>query len=819
MRLVHLSDLHLGFRSFPRRERGWNLRERDLATTFHRTIQEIARHEPEVVLLSGDLFDHPDPPSTAFLTLSRGLSTLRGLLPQVTVLAIAGERDTPFTPADPGPVAVVDALPGVEAAAGAPRAVHLQEHRLHALLVPHRAVLRPPFPELRPDPDARWNILLLRGTPVGRERGADEDWGNAASLSRLPQVDPEGWDYVALGGGHRHRLWRRHVWSAGSLDRVGGNPWREATEEKGFVLFDLVRGEGEFHPVTGRPVVDLAPVRVDPQAPEVGGRRLREVLEGIPGGIEGKIVRIRLQGSVDAPAAALPPGLLRAVERRAAHLDVRVGPEEPEAPEAGKAGGEGAATGVRLQWQGGGEGAVTLGPGLWALVAEAGADRARMVEALREQNGEAPPDPGVRAPDLRLRLEAPAAISAGMAGAVPGQVQLLDDTAGLSHLLRRLQDDGQRGGDYQEGSRGPGGGPEAGHISEEGAGNRGEERMTGGDPKLRFRLREARADWVEAAGDLEARTMEWTRERQEADTRLQTYRDRARELRGRLTALEAQGAQAACPTCARPLAEAHPHLVQLLQEEWETVVQDGKWWKRRREQLENRPEDLRELERQTLRLHARVETLSEGGEEGEGTEGQQIHGLAPEPGIQGEAPAQGGAALPFRVDRTSLRAAGEFLRRISEGEIQGLTQEVDQEVVQGMTPGDPGLRLLREGGEASLPGPGEAAFLAAALLLAGLQKPAPLPGGRNRVGLMTALSGAEGDLRAVRTLEVMADATLPWPVLVVLPPALLTRCPELFQGTVELLRDEDGRLRFRASPGGVAWIHLHPVPEDSLESC
>jgi hypothetical protein len=201
-----------------------------------------------------------------------------------------------------------------------------------------------------------------------------------------------------------------------------------------------------------------------------------------------------------------------------------------------------------------------------------------------------------------------------------------------------------------------------------------------------------------------------------------------------------------------------------------------------------------------------VEALSEGVGEGEDPKTPPIPLAAPALGLQAEAPTPGGGAPSSVVNRALLRAAGEFLRRISEGEIQG--------VAQGVAPGESGLRLLREGGEASAPGPGEAAFLAAALLLAGLQSPGV--GERKRVGLMAALSGAEGDLRAVRTLEIMADAALPWPVLVVLPPALLTRCPELFQGTLELLRDDDGRLRFRASPGGVAWIHLPPVRGDHL---
>jgi DNA repair protein SbcD/Mre11 len=793
VRLVHLSDLHLGFRAFPRRERGWNLRERDLATAFHRTVQEIARHGPDVVLISGDLFDHPDPPSTAFLTLSRGLTTLRGLLPRVTVLAIAGERDTPYAPADPGPVAVADALPGVEAAAGAPRAVHVKEHGLHALLVPHRAVLRPPFPELRPDPEARWNVLLLRGTPCRPEVSAV-----------LPEVRPEGWDYVALGGTHRHQRWRPRVWSAGSLDRVGVNPWTEATEEKGFVVFDLAPGVGEFHPVPGRPVVDLAPVRVDPGAPEVGGRRLREVLDGIPGGIDGKIVRLRLQGPVDSPIEALPPGLLTAIERRAAYLEVRVeAVEERELPMSGAGAGGGrspspsraashasgrvAAPGsrpdaapvpdpaapARLRWQGGGDGELLLGPGLWALTSDSGPDRSRVVEALEAGNGGSGARPGSGAhPPLGTGAKPPVL---QLVAARP--IRLVSDTHGPRALLHRIREEQGRwateslpvneAAQDEVRSAGEGAGPGGG--------------LGAGEPELRARLGEARADWVEAAGDLEARAMEWTRERQEAETRLQAYRDRARELRERLRVLEAEGAGALCPTCARPLAEAHPELVEVLREEWEAVVQDGRWWKRRRDQLEDRPTDLRELELRALHLHARVEALSQGLEETE------EEAMSREHGTEGEA-------SPSPEERALLRQAGELLRRVSEGEIQGVGS------------GRGGLLLLREHGDWSPPGPREEAILAAALHLAWIRE--VVPGEAEVVGLMAGLGGAEADPRAVRTLEIVATEAPPVPLLVVLSPALVSRCPELFRGTLELYRDGEGRLRFRSSPGGAARVRL-----------
>ena len=123
-------------------------------------------------------------------------------------------------------------------------------------------------------------------------------------------------------------------------------------------------------------------------------------------------------------------------------------------------------------------------------------------------------------------------------------------------------------------------------------------------------LREFRGDDIEVAGDLEQATMEWLRERQDAETHLRAYRDRARELRGRLRDLE-RGSDADCPVCGRPLAEHLDRVRSSFEEEWDDIVQDGSWWKRRREQLELKPDRLQEFERKALRVRAATERLSE----------------------------------------------------------------------------------------------------------------------------------------------------------------------------------------------------------------
>jgi hypothetical protein len=129
--------------------------------------------------------------------------------------------------------------------------------------------------------------------------------------------------------------------------------------------------------------------------------------------------------------------------------------------------------------------------------------------------------------------------------------------------------------------------------------------------RLERGLGELRARHAEVVGDVEEARMSWLRERQDAETHLQAYRDRARELKVRLQELRDAGPEVPCPTCGRTLAEHHEEVVEELREEWESVVQDGSWWRRRREQLELKPEALQEVESTSLRVQAAMEERGE----------------------------------------------------------------------------------------------------------------------------------------------------------------------------------------------------------------
>lgn len=314
MKVAHLSDLHLGHRAFDRTEDGQNLRELDIAAAFRRAVDRLLELRPDVVVVSGDVFDRPDPPPGALVTLTRGLEALRVELPDTPVLMAAGARDTPRRPGDPGALAAMDAFPHVEAATSTARSVLFRERSLHVLLVPHRALLRGPAPVMEPDPRARWNVLVAYARlPEGDGQGVSG-----------VEFDLDGWDYVALGSEHSHRVVADRVAYAGALERVGPRPWSEALEEKGFLTTDLETGRHTFHAVQGRPVVALAPTRVPAGDPEALRSRVAEVAREVPGGIDGKIVRIRLRGPAPGALVALQGGMLGDLARRALHLSVEV---------------------------------------------------------------------------------------------------------------------------------------------------------------------------------------------------------------------------------------------------------------------------------------------------------------------------------------------------------------------------------------------------------------------------------------------------------------------------------------------------------------
>jgi DNA repair exonuclease SbcCD nuclease subunit len=709
--VAHLSDLHLGFRAYGRVERGVDVRERDVASAWDRSVQELVRVAPDVVVVAGDVFDRPDPPAGALVALARGLELLRSSLPETPVLMVAGPRDTPRRPGDPGALAVLDTFPNVEAAAGLPRSIFLERLGLHASLVPYRATVRDPVVLPEPDPRVRWNLLVLHA----REGSADQTG---------VFVDEGDWSYIALGGEHRRRRITPRVQYPGSLERVALDPWDEAADEKGFLVVNLEDGETVFHTIPGRPVVALAPIRVTPGDPDRLRRRVEEVTREVPGGIDGKIVRLCLEGVDPADLLALQGELLHGLRQRALHLAVEAGRELRPPAEAwhpvdsARSLREAVEAELGLEGLGGGATAElvkTLVPDPDPVVAERPFGSLETVDGVVAEVGRVSTSLPVgltaiiggagrsrrAVADLLLSVaeagEGPLKnLWAGRAGeTLEGAVRLateaVADVRGLAAVTQALE----RARDL--------GAPEPPAVSDRASrGGQPEEKVTGAvrvDPELvaaelRSAVRElqtVRADAAEVDGDLEVATMDWLRERQDAETTLHAYRDRARELKARIRTMESAGSTAPCPTCGRILESHYDEVLGELHEEWEAVVQDGSWWKRRWEQLELKPSHLQELERRALRIHAALEGTSERVELLRARLGELEGGSVPRDRLVVEGPLGEIFTVLLRIrDARLARArdvllsrASRYLGRISGGRILAVSWAEDSAHLEG----------------------------------------------------------------------------------------------------------------------------------------
>ena len=334
-------------------------------------------------------------------------------------------------------------------------------------------------------------------------------------------------------------------------------------------------------------------------------------------------------------------------------------------------------------------------------------------------------------------------------------------------------------------------------------------------------LRGLRADGVEVGGDLEVANMDWLRERQDAETHLLAYRDRARELKVGLQQLEEGGRDTACPTCDRVLSERFESVLEVLREEWESVVQDGSWWKRRKDQLDLKPAHLQDLEGKSIRLQTTIEECAEEVERlrarlPELTEAEDALAMA-QVGESPSKPGGGGAGSSTDESDLRLRALEALRRELLSDAREALTARTGRYLNHltsggalgvGVT-GDGEPTIIRDEGARRIHSDEEMAAYLFALRLAlvdlvagyGVHAPEIL------VGDTFDRLEPNAKLRAVgllRTLLVRVPK-----ILLFCRSDILDATPEWFDWIVELAVDRHGSPIARVQRSGVGKLRIH----------
>jgi DNA repair exonuclease SbcCD nuclease subunit len=292
VRIAHLSDLHLGYRAYHRvTSRGVNQREADVADAFRRAVARVVELAPDLVLVAGDVFHTVRPSNTSIADAVRQFSVLAERLPGVPVVLIAGNHDSPRS-ADTGNIlSHFREIPGVRVVYEDCRALWLPEVETQVLCVPHCSLAEDRETRLDPDPAASHNLLLMHAEVTGGD--GEPRYRSEFGGAQVPEtaIRPKAWTYVALGHHHMAAALAPNAWYAGAVERTSAFIWQE-TGEKGFLLHDSESGETRFEAVETRPLLDLPWVDGEGLSPAEVDERIRAALEGIPGGVAGKLVRL-----------------------------------------------------------------------------------------------------------------------------------------------------------------------------------------------------------------------------------------------------------------------------------------------------------------------------------------------------------------------------------------------------------------------------------------------------------------------------------------------------------------------------------------------
>jgi DNA repair exonuclease SbcCD nuclease subunit len=330
LRLVHLSDLHLGFRQYQRLTPGGvNQREADVAATFRNAIDKVIELAPDVVIVAGDIFHSVRPTNQAILHAFLQFSRLSRALPDAIIVLVAGNHDTPRSTETGGILPLLAQL-----------GLHVVDRKAERLAFPDRelSILAVPDvpglvqPSLTPDAAARYNVLAIHGEVAG----VLPAWVSAADRAAVTVPREElgaRWDYIALGHYHVYTEVAPNAYYSGSIEYTSVNTWGETHEQdkadvpgKGFVERNLATGEHIFHvldPV--RPLIDFEPVRARGLTAAELDAKIKDAVESCDGGIDDKVVRLVVFDVSRHIARDLDHKTIRDYKRRALHfhLDLR----------------------------------------------------------------------------------------------------------------------------------------------------------------------------------------------------------------------------------------------------------------------------------------------------------------------------------------------------------------------------------------------------------------------------------------------------------------------------------------------------------------
>jgi DNA repair exonuclease SbcCD nuclease subunit len=255
LKIVHLSDSHLGFSAYSKLDvgEGINQREADFYHSFEEAIDKILELKPDLVIHAGDLFDSVRPQNRAIDFALRQLIRLSEA--EIETVLISGNHSTPRLRETGSIFRIFEHLKHIHPVhEPGGRTIVVGDATVYA--IPHS--VNPSLADLTsglgPTKDTRYSVLVLHAGIVGKETYKMDEF----SEQTVPWTNiSSDWDYVALGHFHEFRKVGKRAHYSGSTERLS---FTEAGQSKGMVEVDLDPFQVKFHALRTRDMIDLEPL-------------------------------------------------------------------------------------------------------------------------------------------------------------------------------------------------------------------------------------------------------------------------------------------------------------------------------------------------------------------------------------------------------------------------------------------------------------------------------------------------------------------------------------------------------------------------------
>lgn len=327
MRIVHLADVHLGYRAYNRVTRqGLNWREADVFNAFRQSLSKIAEIQPDLIVIAGDLF-HVVRPSNLCIQHTFGeLLNLRSKC-DAPIVMIGGNHDSPRS-ADTG--CILDLfrnVPKTYVVHNEYKGITIPEIDTTVFCLCHRALAGLSSLKIEPNSSTKYNVLTLHGT----FEGLSKNFHDTVPPITKSQVAHELWDYVALGHYHVYEQLGDNIFYSGSLEYSSSSIWQEVVKPKGFIEYDLDKHElVKFHETKTRDVVDLRPIDATDRSAAELDQLIMHRVDGIKDGHNDKIIRLIIENMPKSIVPDLNYRAIRQLRTEALHFDMQFRPPKRE---------------------------------------------------------------------------------------------------------------------------------------------------------------------------------------------------------------------------------------------------------------------------------------------------------------------------------------------------------------------------------------------------------------------------------------------------------------------------------------------------------